>query len=239
MIPQIAIELCPEFTKEFSDIEKSIELLKSKMLDVVRPNVNPITPRIIWKYQIYIQCVLYRTVDLAESILFDWDRKKIGSAFIVSRALFENVSLFYYSAKHLEDLTIEGSFNKLDKFVDELIFSTRLEDTEMFKAISILTIVQKIDKIIPSYLMHYNMLCEYTHPNHLALMGLYGNMENEFTCKFSFETSVTKNSVQIIFSLLQATLNSSVLALLLIEKEMKKIWDISEQDRIQKGIHYE
>lgn len=226
-IPTVARNLCPEFNEEFQNIENIIQELRNRIKQQVKPEHPSLYPRLLWKFEIFTQLAIYRCVDLAESILLDWEHLRIGSSFIVLRSLFETTALMFDSANQIEEHCEQNDFKALNKLVDRLNFSTRIEDFQPFKAVNILSVIDRINKIIPVYRYHYDQLCEYSHPNHFAFMGLYGNLRNKFICDLSFHTMADKNGVQINFSLLSVTLSTAFIAIQKIENNVPQIASIA------------
>lgn len=104
IIPNSLIELAPSIKGNLISIEASIIVLKDYRLKKLYPASKPLTPRTIFRFQIYQQVVLHRIVDLSCSIINCWENKQISSAFVLLRTLNENTSVIYDTNQRLTGL---------------------------------------------------------------------------------------------------------------------------------------
>ena len=219
-IPKSLIDLAPTIKDSFISIEASLVVLKDYRMKKLYPNSKPLTPRTIFRFQVYPQVVLHRIVDLAFSILTCWKNKQISSAFILLRALNENTSVIYDANKRLDGLIKQKDFPKIYKLIFNLQYGTRikerieqavedeskgdniediekekLEIREAYTAQQILNVLDRISKDLPKHREIHEYLCEYAHPNWDGLMGLYCKWEDNFTVNISNENSFNEETV--------------------------------------------
>lgn len=218
-ISKSLIDLAPSIKDSFISIEASLVVLKDYRMKKLYPNSKPLTPRTIFRFQIYQQVVLHRIIDLACSILTCWENKQISSAFVLLRTLNENTSVIYDANKRLDGLIEQKDFCKIYKLIFNLQYGTRikerieqavedeskddniidierekLEIREAYTAQQILNVLDRISQDVPKHREIYEYLCEYVHPNWDGLMGLYCIWEDKLTVNISNENSFNEET---------------------------------------------
>ena len=224
IIPDSLIELAPSIKETFLSIEASIIVLKDYRLKKIYPASKPLTPRTVFRFQVYQQVVLHRIVDLSCSIINCWENKQISSAFVLLRTLNENTSVIYDANQRLTGFIEKNDFKNIYKLIFNLQYGTRikeridqavedeskddsiqdveevkLEIREAYTAQQILNVLDRISKDIPKHREIYEYLCEYAHPNWDGLMGLYCNWEDKFTVNISNENSYNESTATRFF----------------------------------------
>lgn len=138
-----------------------------------------VKPKIVWKYDGYIQSVLYRITELAKEALYDWENGKTIPAILQSRAAMETVSVAFHLVKTLNINLDNNNINKIDNCIMNHSFGTRnIEDLP--RAINVLTCIDDVDKSIPGFRKIYDDLCESSHPNHMGTLWPYSKINKEF-----------------------------------------------------------
>ena len=222
----------PEGKDLFAEVDELYANLSNRKEDVVSPFVqlvgnDAITPKIVWKWQTYAQYCLHRVCDLVEGIALAWEHKKPAMAFILNRAIMENTALLYDIVRKLQKHLKDKNFQEIDDLIIGTLFASRLENPR-FKATSILTIVNRINKEIPGFQDVYDLLSEITHPNHDGVLGLYGKIDDDgHTCRIGTEIGVTKSSINRSLLALVGHLNLLVIALDLLNDEYKSLAELA------------
>lgn len=224
IIPDSLIELAPSIKENFLSLEASLIVLKDYRLKKLYPASKPLTPRTVFRFQVYQQVILHRVVDLSCSIINCWENKQISSAFVLLRTLNENTSVIYDANKRLNELIEKNDFENIYKLIFNLQYGTRikerieqavydeskgddvedvekvkLEIKEAYTAQQILTVLDRISKDIPKHREIYEYLCEYAHPNWDGLMGLYCKWENKYTVNISNLNSYNEDTAKNFF----------------------------------------
>ena len=163
--PKNVLEASPELLVTFDSIWAHYQGIQQSLLKEIYPNCKPVTPRVVWSCQIYLQLVFYRTVDMTGAMLKCWEDVQIAPAFVLLRALVENAAVLYDARNEIKRLLQEGSFKNVYTYIDTLIFCNRIDKNSPYKAINILTVLDHIDREIPDFRTGYERLCEYAHPN--------------------------------------------------------------------------
>ena len=128
IIPDSLIELAPSIKETFLSIEASIIVLKDYRLKKLYPASKPLTPRTVFRFQIYQQVVLHRIVDLSCSIINCWENKQISSAFVLLRTLNENTSVIFDANRRLTGLIEKNDFKSIYKLIFNLQYGTRIKE---------------------------------------------------------------------------------------------------------------
>lgn len=217
----------PDTRETLETTELILNSLKKKITDVVKPEIRPHYPKLLFKYKIFIQIYLHRCIDLAESTILSLSNKKILSVFLILRSLLETVAVLHDSAKNTEKYCKEKNFEKLNEIAEKAVFSTRIPEFQPYKATNILTTIEKWDKENSGILKTYEALCEFTHPNHFGTMSSYGDFLDEFTFKLSFANNYNKNSVEGATLHLTTILANALVELSTIHKLLNKIAEIA------------
>lgn len=260
IIPDSLIELAPSIKDTFISIEASIIVLKDYRLKKLYPSSKPLTPRTIFRFQIYQQVVLHRIVDLSCSIINCWENKQISSAFVLLRTLNENTSVIYDANQRLTGLIEKKDFENIYKLIFNLQYGTRinerieqavedeskddsiqdvekvkLEIREAYTAQQILNVLDRISKDIPKHREIYEYLCEYAHPNWDGLMGLYCKWKDKFTINISNDNSFNEETATRFFQTMDMFLKMFIDGYDGIIKKYPEITKLSVEDLKKQG----
>lgn len=141
--------------------------------------------RISNKIRAYAQAHLWRCIELIESAysLVCSDRGLV--TLMAVRSIYETVAEFIDFEDKIQPLFIKGDFDEIFDFVHSRSFSTRLPEmieragTPTVKATSVLTQIDKMNKIYSDCRSDYDYLCEYTHPNAFGAFLYYTTHDKE------------------------------------------------------------
>lgn len=214
----------PDRSEVFDEIQNTLVALKLCRVEKLYPNQEgkPLTPETVFRFQVYLQVVLNRVIELTESLITCVNNSNIASAFILLRALDENVSVIYDAYQRIALLIEKNDFPKvyelifnlqygskqkfhIEKMVTEQsekgdgVYYTEEKVRKMFTARQILNVMDNLTKTFPKHRERYEHLCEYAHPNYDGLMGLYCEWEDSFTVNISKESLPKKDNLEIIF----------------------------------------
>lgn len=258
-IPKEIKETAPDLKDIFISIEATLKVLQDTRLTKLYPNNKPITPRTVFRFQVYQQTVLHRIVDLTESIINCWENKQISSAYILLRALSENSSMIYDANERLEDLIETKDFKEIYKLIfnlqkgtrdngfinfivkkeagekDDVSPSNEEEIKEVYKAQNILKVLDRISKKIPNHRKLYEYLCEYAHPNYDGLEGLYCKWENLTMVTISNRNSFNNKTIDKFFVTLNIYMSMFIKGYDGIIKKYPAITELSIDDLRNKG----
>jgi len=261
-VPKYLHESFPEFNETFAEIEVHLVALEKSKLAAVHPKVNKtILPRTVFQFLVYNQIVLHRVIGLSHSILQAWESKNVPTAFVLLRTLYENTSVVFDANLRLKDLIAQKDFDGIYKLIFNLLYATRVRErikgaveSEMeiegneckrevsekeleqaYTAQQILNVMDRISKVFPDHRMIYESMCEYAHPNHDALLGLYGKWKDKFTIEISESNGMTKDNISICFWAFAFSLKMFVEGYDAILTKFNDIIELSNEDLRQEG----
>jgi hypothetical protein len=211
--------------KLVGDLNTSLDRLSG--LRAVEINVSGKFARskIAWKLATYQHVLLHRLIALADGAAVAWNSRCTLSAMLSARALMETFAVMAEFERRVTRLLKEEDFGGLDALAQNGIFASRdeelIKDNPETKAISVLTYVDKFDKIAEGFRGHYNMLSERCHPNALGHNFTFSKLDRtDGTVRFCDEREPGRNGKMILAALAPLPLVESVSARLdeLIEK---------------------
>lgn len=125
------------------------------------------------------EIIYLRTLELCLASLDLYKQKKYPiAAFLCSRAVLETCAVSLYAYLLVQDVVNKKSIGDIDEKLMTLLLRGRKGYTS-YKSINILTIVQKINKLVPNYSDMYEILSEYSHPNWSGCHNAYANIDKE------------------------------------------------------------
>jgi hypothetical protein len=211
--------------KLIGDLNTSLERLSG--LRAVEINVSGKFARskIAWKLATYQHALLHRLTALMDGAAVAWNNRCTLSAMLSARALMETFAAMAEFERRVTRLLKEGDLGGLDALAQNGIFASR--DEEWIKenpetvAISVLTYIDKFDKIAEGFRGHYDMLSERCHPNSLGHNFMFSKLDRtDGTVRFCDEREPARNGQMILAALAPLPLAESISARLdgLIEK---------------------
>lgn len=158
--------------------------------------------KIAWKIGNYQQVILRRTVMLAEGCAAMWNAGNSIGALLCARALMETAAVFLDFRNQLRRLSGVADVDGIEALVANRTFGHKREgwprEEDEKAAVNVITMVGKLDKLMPSASSTYGLLSEFCHPNYLGVVGLFAVL-NEDTGSIDFLDS--KHATHDLFSL--------------------------------------
>jgi hypothetical protein len=193
--------LLPERLKDFHEyLEIKTRLLGMK-IDTVDPfATDEIMPKIVWKFEVYIQCNLRRSLDCLDLMELSWENKKSLGSYIFGRALLENTAQLFDLYNQTDRLLKERNFKGLNDLIENRLFGSKLEIYQDTPAVNIVGLVKKLAEKAKGFNEHYNQLCEVAHPNYFGMMGQYCDIDyEEKTANFDIGKTMSSDSLGRVF----------------------------------------
>lgn len=176
----------PETVEEYlAEIKELIQELRDHLPKKVvwEPVEAPLPKRVPAKAQTIKASLIWRTVDIAETALELYERKKLIPAIILTRCLFESTALLYFAYKRIEKVVGSGEMGDIDIFLSTVCLGGRSSsvpkqpDGSRIEAFNILTAIDKLNKKFARYRDNYEFLCDFAHPNAPGAMLAYGHLD--------------------------------------------------------------
>lgn len=259
-VPQKFYDQYPELEETFIGITSILKAMEMCRIEKLYPNPSgsPLTPKTVFRFQVYLQVVLNRIYELSESIILCLDNSNIASAFILLRALDENSSVVFDGYRRLSVLLEQKDFQKIYELIFNLQYGTRLKQKletlsdeqgekdkdsyytkekvkEIYTARQILSVMDNVSKVIPNHRDDYEHLCEFAHPNYDGLMGLYCLWEDSYTVDLSKKSLSKQEHIELIFSKLHLFLRIFIEGYDAIVKQFPVITKLSIEADKSKG----
>jgi len=180
----------------------------------LRTSVKPLSKNIAYKptfdADYYRESVLYRFVELAESAYQLYKSELLVGAVVSARAAQETLAVAWFINSKLEHLTKTRDLAHFNKNVRRLILGWS-NDQEFPEKINVFKCIDSVDKSLEGkFRRHYEMLCEYAHPNYSGTFGAYGE-PNQETLEVTF--GQYPRSEEVLKSHIESTLTNCIFLL--------------------------
>jgi len=167
--------------------------------------------KIAWKLAGYQHALLHRVVSIFDGAALGWNHRSPIAAMLCSRAMMETVAIFYSLGQNIERYLKENDLTKLDDIAQNGVFATRdpewLEKSPASKAINALGYIQKLDRLLPGFARHYDVLSERCHPNSQGHNFLFSELDqSDGTIRFMDERWQDHNRTLILLGITPITL---------------------------------
>lgn len=199
--------------KLVGDLNTSLERLSG--LRAVEINVLGKFERskIAWKLATYQHALLHRLIALMDGAAVAWNSGCTLSAMLSARALMETFAVMV--ERRVARLLKEEDLGSLDALAQNGIFASRdsewIKENPELQAVSVLTYIDKFDKIAEGFRGHYDMLSERCHPNSLGHNFMFSQLDRtDGTIRFCDERDPARNGKMILAALAPLPLAESV-----------------------------
>ncbi|MDR3590459.1 MAG: hypothetical protein P4N41_12470 [Negativicutes bacterium] len=140
-------------------------------------------PLIIWKADGLVYAALARLIDLGHIAVELWGRESFAAAFLVGRAMMETTACLHSFAEGLKSRMDSGcKYEELDEFIMRHCFGSRTM-SHFPQAFSVLTHIDRLDKLIPGFRCIYDQLSEVCHPNYPGNLGAYSDVDKAYVIR--------------------------------------------------------
>jgi len=156
----------------------NVENLSANLPSVVDPASISYEAKIPYKVLVFREAILWRTEELARCSCDLIESGNICSALVLIRATTENAAALIYLADFMANSIERGLPPDADDKAMSLLMGHKSWD-EMPKAINVLTMLRKAEKVAPLIGEVYADLCEYSHPNWAGSAGLFSQHDRE------------------------------------------------------------
>lgn len=221
------------------DVEE-IEFLNEIITDLERFKIEEIQveghfekSKLAWKVAILNQALIRRLCEFSNSCTLTWNSTQYVPSLTLARCIIETAAVLSDLDDSIQKCLGEEDLESIDTIIMNRTFSTRLENIfkgdKRYKAINILTLVQKLDKKLEGVFKIYENLSEIAHPNHLGHFQSFAdlNTENGTVAFGKTETS------QSMFSSISCAICAAGMAISAHKNLVKNVVEIAElQHRI-------
>jgi hypothetical protein len=155
-------------------VNSLVQQLREKRIDQLEIQEPDTRFRVSNMIRAYNQVYLRRCLQLIEAAHHLVYSGQGIVALMAVRGIYETIAAFLDFKSQLQGLLHEGDLQKIHDFVAAKTFTTRLQnlidvaDTTDVTATSVLTQIDKMNRVYPEARSDYDYLCEHTHPNVLG-----------------------------------------------------------------------
>lgn len=167
--------------RSFDALIKEIECNLPKEID---ENIMGDKTHVVNKYFTARAGLMYRAYELALAAHGCVKNNQIAASITLTRALFETVSVVGYLNYKVDTFNKNKDLETFNETIMKVMLGSRSEGVP-YSSINILSMIERIDKIMPGYKMTYGNLSEYSHPNFAGTCGLYGELKKSKMTVFS------------------------------------------------------
>lgn len=129
----------------------------------------------------YRESLLWRIVQLGRSAFENFERNKLASAILLTRAVTETSAALWYLATKLRAAVEAKELGSTDDYLVKLLMGSRTETDIMPPAISVLTFVDHVERDITGFRQQYDRLSEVAHPNWAGTTLLFSKLDESGT----------------------------------------------------------
>lgn len=194
----------PSLLIEIEGLLTSLETSLQKEVDGIAISRS----KLPFKAECYRESLAWRMADLSRGALHSFQNNRLASAIVLIRAAMETAASSWCLNKKISGDLKTKSLHDIDDYLVKGLVGWRLkpeDGTEFPSAHQILNLIDKMDKEIPDFRKHYEMLSEYAHPNWSGTHGLFAQIEPAL-CATRFGDKENTISISMTLPLLAASL---------------------------------
>lgn len=212
-------EKFPKYIKLIDELNEVLPLLEKRKTSRVDPRGKPITPKVVWKYQLYIQVSVYRVTDLCLESCQAWQRERPAASFLLMRSLMENAAVIYDIALKTKMYLEKKELKIISELIDNRSYGTKYFDN-LPKTTNLLTAIDNVTKIYKGFRDTYEFISELCHPTYSSLTGLYSKLYRE---EIFYDVGNKWGTTEIVFGFFIEGLHNSILV---FERGIKMIEEL-------------
>jgi len=126
----------------------------------------------------YREALLWRTTQLGRTAAECFEKDKLASAILLTRATVETCASVWYLQKKIETTIASGTAGNVDEDLMKLLMGSKVDSDVMPSPVNVLNFVDRVDRDIPGFRQHYDRLSEIAHPNWAGTALLFSKPES-------------------------------------------------------------
>lgn len=193
-----------------------------------RACLKPLSMNIVYKptfdADCYREAALYRFIELVESSFLLYRENFLVGAVVSARAAQETLAVIWFVNSKLEHLAKTKDIVHFSETMKRLVLGWS-NDIEFPEKINVFKCIDSVDKSMKgSFRRHYEMLCEYAHPNFSGTFGAYAGVNNE-----NLEVTLGEypRSKKILKTHIESTLIMCVTLLNSVQKKYEEVINLA------------
>lgn len=238
MINVYILTLYPNLSDKIVQLNELIIDIGNQRLPIINPKNSDgsIMPKIVWKFKMYMEIAKHRIYDFSISVCEECNLGNIGAAFVLTRCIFENEVYIFDVMEQLKKYINEKNFAGCNELIFNRLLGVKIQRKDMPIIPNVLTMIDKLNKVIPGFKVHYDQLCEFSHPNYFAMMHLYAEMHHESNVYVGINRaySIKESNIALLINSLIPSLKAIKLFLEDIDKLYPALTELSNDDEKKK-----
>jgi hypothetical protein len=126
----------------------------------------------------YRDALLWRTTQMGRSAAECFERNKLASAVLLTRATVETCAAVWYLQKKIEMTIASGTVGNVDDDLMRLLMGSKVDTDILPPSVNVLNFVDRVDRDIPGFRHQYDRLSEIAHPNWAGTVFLFSKTES-------------------------------------------------------------
>jgi hypothetical protein len=177
-------ELAGGKVEDLEFINAQIDGLAADKIDVLRVQGPLLRSKLAWKFASMRMALIYRICDLAEAVIREWSEDNGLSSVVLARALIETVAMSHWLTARTRTALDAEDIPALDALAMKALFGIRNPETlresrAKMEAVSVLTMIDSLDKVLDGVRGHYDRLSDIAHPNAFGHQHFYATIDHE------------------------------------------------------------
>ncbi len=142
-----------------------------------KKTIAPLSKNLAYKptfdADVFREAAFYRFIELTESTYALYKSNLLIGSITTARAAYETLAVLWFLNTKLENLTKTKDISHFLETIRRLLLGWSTDD-EFPEKINVLKCLDAVDKTMEGkFRRHYEMLCEYAHPNNSGTFGSY------------------------------------------------------------------
>ena len=165
--------------KKYLELAKNlISEFKSNLPERVDPASLSMKSKLPFKAISLREVLFYRITELGEVAIELFERKKVVSAFIMTRSVMETAGMLCLLCKKIEKVVDDRNVGGIDDFLMKALFGAK-DGKGPTEALNILTAINHTNNKVDNFRDVYDSLSEFAHPNWSGVSGAYSKIDKE------------------------------------------------------------
>lgn len=171
--------------KEMEDIKLMIDQaklyvkgLRMGLVSRTDPAQVSVIAKIPYKVIEIREALLYRATDLADASCLLFEEENLVSAACITRAFQETLAVLFFINRKVKKAINDKDLQHLDGVLMKTLMGSK-NNPDLPDPVNILTMIDWVDKEIPSFRAVYDNLSELSHPNWAGTFGIYTKTNKE------------------------------------------------------------
>jgi hypothetical protein len=164
---------------------QAVEVFRSSLPHIVEARSFTLESKNPFKAMVLREAMIHRVSSLADGAVSEFQDGRWVSATVLVRAIVETTAVLHSLELCVSRALDKRNDDELTEFLRRTMVASRSEP-DLPEAISVLTLIDKVDKDFPGFRRGYDQLSEYSHPNWCGALGAFSDLDQgSYTVSFA------------------------------------------------------